>query len=174
MCLCAYKTSAKLKDSSSDLPFDLRMFCVCHPPPNLLVSEVSKSGKGDSCRRVPSPVPVLGSASEDPSSSLDKQQESSKEECGGHVPDVERDDMLVRRMGTFQRCTTSPVPMHCHPLSETPHPLQQRQGEAVAAEKDLKPLREAERSENRSRSLLSFVPGLCVVLAALIHSSHSL
>ncbi|XP_054238786.1 LIM and calponin homology domains-containing protein 1 [Indicator indicator] len=115
-------------------------------------SEVSKSGTGDSCRRMPSPIPPLGSVSEKPSCSLDKQQESTKEECDGHVPDVERDDMLVRRMGTFQRRTTSPVPIHCPPLSVAPRLLQQRQGEAVAREKHLKTPWEAESTVTREES----------------------
>lgn len=101
-----------------------------------------------------SPDPVSGMVSEkDTSCSLNKRQESTKEEHEGHLPDIERDDMLVRRMGTFQRYTTSPVPIHCPPLSVAPHLLQQQQGEAVAREKDLKTPQEAERSENRSRSL---------------------
>ena len=103
---------------------------------------------------MPSPVSAFGIVSETQTPcDLNKRQESTKEECDGHLPDVERDDMLVRRMGTFQRRTTSPVPIHCPPLSVAPHLLQQRQREAVAREKDLKTPQEAERSENRSRSL---------------------
>lgn len=141
----------ELEDSSSYLSFDLRMFCLL----NLIASEVAKSGTGDSCRRMPSPVPAFGIVSEKHTPcGLNKWQESTEEECDGHLPDVERDDMLVRRMGTFQRHATSPVPIHCPPLSVAPHLLQQQQqGEAVAREKDLKTPREAERSENRSRSL---------------------
>lgn len=102
---------------------------------------------------MPSPVPAFDIVSEKQTPcSLNEQQEGTKEECEGHFPDVEGDD-TVRRMGTFQRRTTSPVPIRCPPLSVAPHLLQQRQGEAVAHEKDLKTPREAERSENRSRSL---------------------
>ncbi|XP_014813300.1 PREDICTED: LIM and calponin homology domains-containing protein 1 isoform X1 [Calidris pugnax] len=113
-------------------------------------SEVTKSGTDDSCRRMPSPVPAFGIISEKQTlCGLKKQEESTKEECDGHLPDVERDDMLVRRMGTFQRRTTSPVPIHCPPLSVAPHLLQQRQGEAVAREKDLKTPWEAESTVTR-------------------------
>lgn len=101
-----------------------------------------------------SPVPAFDVISEKKTlCGLNKQQDSTEEECDEHLPDIERDDMLVRRMGTFQRRTTSPVPIHCPPLSLAPHLLQQQQGETVAREKDLKTPWEAERSENRSRSL---------------------
>ncbi|XP_028940638.1 LIM and calponin homology domains-containing protein 1, partial [Antrostomus carolinensis] len=116
-------------------------------------SEVTKSGTDDSCRRMLSPDPVSGIVSEkDTPCSLNKQQESTKEEHEGHLPDIERDDMLVRRMGTFQRCTTSPIPIHCPPLSVVPHLLQQQQGEAVAREKDLKTPQEAESTVTREES----------------------
>lgn len=113
-----------------------------------------KSGTGDSCRRIPSPVPASDVISEEQTPwSLSKQQESTKEECDRNLPDIERDDMLVRRMGTFLRRTTSSIPINCPPLSVAPYLLQQQQEEAVAREKDLKILQEGERSENRSRSL---------------------
>ncbi|XP_052636131.1 LIM and calponin homology domains-containing protein 1 isoform X2 [Harpia harpyja] len=115
-------------------------------------SEVAKSGTDDSCRRIPSPVPAFGIISEKQTRcGLNEQQESTKEERDGHFPDVERDG-TVRRMGTFQRRTTSPVPIHCPPLSVAPHLLQQRQGEAVAHEKDLKTPREAESTVTREES----------------------
>uniref|UniRef100_A0A8B9YZ65 LIM and calponin homology domains 1 n=1 Tax=Buteo japonicus TaxID=224669 RepID=A0A8B9YZ65_9AVES len=115
-------------------------------------SEVAKSGTDDSCRRMPSPVPAFGIVSEKQTPcGLNEQQESTKEECDGHFPDVEGDD-TVRRMGTFQRRTTSPVPIRCPPLSGAPHLLQQRQGEAVAHEKDLKTPREAESTVTREES----------------------
>ncbi|KAM6400986.1 LIM and calponin homology domains-containing protein 1 isoform 3-T3 [Pluvialis apricaria] len=116
-------------------------------------SEVAKSGTDDSCRRRPSPVPAFGIVSEKQTPcGLNKWQGSTKEECDRHLPDVERDDMLVRRMGTFQRRTTSPVPIHCPPLSVAPHLLQQQQGEAVAREKDLKTPWEAESTVTREES----------------------
>ncbi|KAM9660820.1 LIM and calponin homology domains-containing protein 1 isoform 2-T2 [Morphnus guianensis] len=115
-------------------------------------SEVAKSGTDDSCRRMPSPVPAFGIISEKQTPcGLNEQQESTKEEGDGHFPDVEGDD-TVRRMGTFQRRTTSPVPIHCPPLSVAPRLLQQRQGEAVAHEKDLKTPWEAESTVTREES----------------------
>ncbi|KAM6429560.1 LIM and calponin homology domains-containing protein 1 isoform 2-T2 [Rhynochetos jubatus] len=116
-------------------------------------SEVAKSGTDDSGRRMPSPVPAFAIVSEKQTlCDLSKQQESTKEDCVGHLPDIERDDMLLRRMGTFQRRTTSPVPIRCPPPSVAPHPLQQWQGEAVAREKDLKTLREAESTVAQEES----------------------
>ncbi|GAB0188379.1 LIM and calponiny domains-containing protein 1 [Grus japonensis] len=116
-------------------------------------SEVAKSGTDESCRRMLSPVPAFGIVSEKQTlCGLNKRQESTEEECDGILPDIERDDMLVRRMGTFQRRTTSPVPLHCPPLSVAPRLLQQQQGEAVAREKDLKTPREAESTVTREES----------------------
>ncbi|XP_030305342.1 LIM and calponin homology domains-containing protein 1 isoform X2 [Calypte anna] len=115
-------------------------------------SEVAKSGSANSGRRIPSPVPPFDIVSEkQPQSDLNNTQESTEEECERHLPDIERDDMLVRRMGTFQRCTTSPVPIHCPPLSAA-HLLQQQQGEAVACEKDLETPREAESTVTQEES----------------------
>ncbi|XP_065692955.1 LIM and calponin homology domains-containing protein 1 isoform X6 [Patagioenas fasciata] len=120
------------------------------PPLNLITSEVAKSGTDDSCRRMLSPVPAFDIVSEKQTlCSLNKWQESTEEECDEHLPDIKRDDMLVRRMGTFQRRTTSPVPIHCPPLSLAPHLLQQQQGETVAREKDLKTPWEAESTVTR-------------------------
>ncbi|XP_048158749.1 LIM and calponin homology domains-containing protein 1 isoform X2 [Corvus hawaiiensis] len=104
-----------------------------------------KSGTDDSCKRIPSPVPASDVISEKQTPwSLGNQQESTKEECDRNVPDIERDDMLVRRMRTFPRRTASSIPTHCPPLSVPPHLLQQQQEEAVAREKDLKTLQEGE------------------------------
>ncbi|XP_065491010.1 LIM and calponin homology domains-containing protein 1 isoform X6 [Caloenas nicobarica] len=118
--------------------------------PSLITSEITKSGTDDSCRRMLSPIPAFDIVSEKQTlCSLNKRQESTKEECNERLPDIERDDMLVRRMGTFQRHTTSPVPIHCPPLSLAPHLLQQQQEETVAREKDLKTLQEAESTVTR-------------------------
>ncbi|KAL8207478.1 UNVERIFIED_CONTAM: hypothetical protein K2H54_056929 [Gekko kuhli] len=50
------------------------------------------------------------------SSSLNEWHESSDEELDGSFPDIERDDMLARRLGTFQKCA-SPVRTPCPPIS---------------------------------------------------------
>ncbi|XP_071599759.1 LIM and calponin homology domains-containing protein 1 isoform X3 [Heliangelus exortis] len=115
-------------------------------------SEVAKSGSANSGRRIPSPVPAFDIVSEKQTQSdLNNTQEGTEEECERHLPDIERDDMLVRRMGTFQRCTTIPVPIHCTPLSAA-HLLQQQQGEAVDCEKDLETPREAESTVTQEES----------------------
>ncbi|XP_066404578.1 LIM and calponin homology domains-containing protein 1 [Molothrus aeneus] len=112
-----------------------------------------KSGTDDSCRRAPSPVPASDVISEEQTPwSLSKQQESAKEECDRNLPDIERDDMLVRRMGTFSRRTTSSIPINCPPLSVAPYLLQQQQEEAVAREKDLKTLQEGESTVTQEES----------------------
>ncbi|XP_063013434.1 LIM and calponin homology domains-containing protein 1 isoform X1 [Melospiza melodia melodia] len=112
-----------------------------------------KSGTDDSCRRTPSPVPVSDVISEEQTPwSLSKRQESAKEECDRNLPDIERDDMLVRRMGTFSRRTTSSIPINCPPLSVAPYLPQQQQEEAVAREKDLKTLQEGESTVTQEKS----------------------
>uniref|UniRef100_A0A8C2U0D2 LIM and calponin homology domains 1 n=1 Tax=Coturnix japonica TaxID=93934 RepID=A0A8C2U0D2_COTJA len=88
--------------------------------------EIAQPGTDECFRSTPSPVATIDVISEKQAlCSLNKQQESTEEESNALLPDIERDDMLVRRMGTFQRRTTSAVPIHCPPLS-------------VAQEKDLK------------------------------------
>ncbi|XP_041259057.1 LIM and calponin homology domains-containing protein 1 isoform X2 [Onychostruthus taczanowskii] len=115
-----------------------------------------KSGTDDSCKRIPSPVPASDIISEEQTPrSLSKQQESAKEECDRNLPDIERDDMLVRRMGTFPRRTTSSIPVNCPPLSVAPYLLQQQhqqQEEAVAREKDMKTLQEGESTVTQDES----------------------
>ncbi|XP_042324107.1 LIM and calponin homology domains-containing protein 1 isoform X3 [Sceloporus undulatus] len=49
-------------------------------------------------------------------SSLSEWNESSEEELDETFPDIERDDMLARRFGTFQK-STSPVRTTCPPIS---------------------------------------------------------
>ncbi|XP_054846291.1 LIM and calponin homology domains-containing protein 1 isoform X2 [Eublepharis macularius] len=59
-------------------------------------------------------------------SSLNEWHESSDEELDGSFPDIERDDMLARRFGTFQKCS-SPVRPSCPPISVVGHhPLKQQ------------------------------------------------
>uniref|UniRef100_A0A8B9VX78 LIM and calponin homology domains 1 n=1 Tax=Anas zonorhyncha TaxID=75864 RepID=A0A8B9VX78_9AVES len=116
-------------------------------------SEAAQSGTDECHRRTLSPAPATSISSEKQAlCGSNKQQESAEEECDEHLPDIERDDMLVRRLGTFQRRTTSPVHMYCPPLPVTPHLLQQRPGEAVAREKDLKTPREAESTVTQEES----------------------
>uniref|UniRef100_A0A8C3NYB7 LIM and calponin homology domains 1 n=1 Tax=Cyanoderma ruficeps TaxID=181631 RepID=A0A8C3NYB7_9PASS len=112
-----------------------------------------KSGTDDSCRRIPSPVPASDVISEEQTPwSLSKQEESTKEECGRNLPDIERDDMLARRMGTFPRRTTSSIPINCPPLSVAPYLLHQQQEEAVARKKGLKILQEGESTVTQEES----------------------
>ncbi|XP_038033803.1 LIM and calponin homology domains-containing protein 1 isoform X7 [Anas platyrhynchos] len=116
-------------------------------------SEAAQSGTDECHRRTLSPAPATSIGSEKQAlGGSNKQQESAEEECDEHLPDIERDDMLVRRLGTFQRRTTSPIHMYCPPLPVTPHLLQQRPGEAVAREKDLKTPREAESTVTQEES----------------------
>ncbi|KAM9193593.1 LIM and calponin homology domains-containing protein 1 isoform 2-T2 [Mergus octosetaceus] len=123
------------------------------PKPQSEPSEAAQSGTDECRRRTLSPAPATSIGSEKRAlCGSNKQQESTEEECDEHLPDIERDDMLVRRLGTFQRRTTSPVHMYCPPLPVTPHLLQQRPGEAVAREKDLKTPREAESTVTREES----------------------
>ncbi|XP_060134842.1 LIM and calponin homology domains-containing protein 1 isoform X6 [Zootoca vivipara] len=76
-------------------------------------------------------------------SSLSEWHESSEEEVDGSFPDIERDDMLARRFGTFQK-STSPVRPSCPPISVVSyHPLKQ-QG------KERKALQKAERFGSRT------------------------
>uniref|UniRef100_A0A803VJA4 LIM and calponin homology domains 1 n=1 Tax=Ficedula albicollis TaxID=59894 RepID=A0A803VJA4_FICAL len=112
-----------------------------------------RSGTDDSCKRIPSPVPASDVISEKQTPwSLSKQQESTKEECDRKLPDIERDDMLVRRMGTFSRRATSSIPINCPPLSVAPYLLQQQKEEVVTREKDLKTLQEGESTIRQEES----------------------
>ncbi|XP_074397666.1 LIM and calponin homology domains-containing protein 1 isoform X2 [Zonotrichia albicollis] len=150
------KTLSGVESSSSNTAVSLGLaeYSSGVPEPENKSSEGGvKSGTDDSCRRTPSPVPVSDVISEEQTPwSLSKQQESAKEECDRTLPDIERDDMLVRRMGTFSRRTTSSIPINCPPLSVAPYLLQQQQEEAVAREKDLKTLQEGESTVTREES----------------------
>ncbi|XP_053259883.1 LIM and calponin homology domains-containing protein 1 isoform X2 [Podarcis raffonei] len=72
-------------------------------------------------------------------SSLSEWHESSEEEMDGSFPDIERDDMLARRFGTFQK-STSPVRPSCPPISVVSYRPLKQQG------KEQKTLQKAERS----------------------------
>ncbi|KAF4790421.1 LIM and calponin like proteiny domain 1 [Turdus rufiventris] len=120
-----------------------------------------KSGTDDSCRKIPSSVLASDIIPEKQIPwNLSKQQESTKEECDRNLPDLERDDMLVRRMGTFSRRATSSIPINCPPLSVAPYLLQQQQEEVVAHEKDLKTLQEGESTIRQEESQLLEIPQL--------------
>ncbi|XP_077790449.1 LIM and calponin homology domains-containing protein 1 isoform X8 [Podarcis muralis] len=72
-------------------------------------------------------------------SSLSEWHESSEEEMDGSFPDIERDDMLARRFGTFQK-STSPLRPSCPPISVVSYRPLKQQG------KERKTLQKAERS----------------------------
>ncbi|XP_062992494.1 LIM and calponin homology domains-containing protein 1 [Elgaria multicarinata webbii] len=75
---------------------------------------------------------------------LSEWHESSEEELDGSFPDIERDDMLARRFGTFQK-STSPVRTSCPPVSVVNHrPLKQQGNVALWGEQ--RSLQTAERS----------------------------
>ncbi|XP_061441003.1 LIM and calponin homology domains-containing protein 1 isoform X5 [Rhineura floridana] len=76
-------------------------------------------------------------------SSLSEWHESSEEEMDGSFPDIERDDMLARRFGTFQK-STSPVCPCCPSISVVNyHPLKQ----------EGKQWKTPQKAESRSSSL---------------------
>ncbi|EMP26720.1 LIM and calponin like proteiny domains-containing protein 1, partial [Chelonia mydas] len=66
-----------------------------------------------------------------------------EEELDGSSPNSQRDDMMTRRMGTFQK-QTSPVCMPYSPMSVAHHPLQQQK--EVIHKRDLKTPQKAESS----------------------------
>ncbi|CAI5783878.1 and calponin homology domains-containing 1 isoform X1 [Podarcis lilfordi] len=68
-------------------------------------------------------------------SSLSEWHESSEEEMDGSFPDIERDDMLARRFGTFQK-STSPLRPSCPPISVVSYrPLKQQGKERKTLQK---------------------------------------
>uniref|UniRef100_A0A670J5P8 LIM and calponin homology domains 1 n=1 Tax=Podarcis muralis TaxID=64176 RepID=A0A670J5P8_PODMU len=68
-------------------------------------------------------------------SSLSEWHESSEEEMDSSFPDIERDDMLARRFGTFQK-STSPLRPSCPPISVVSYrPLKQQGKERKALQK---------------------------------------
>lgn len=84
-------------------------------------------------------------------SSLKEWQDSSEEELDGSFPDIERDDMLARRFGTFQK-SANPVRTCCPPLSVVNHrPLKQPGNNALWG--DWKTPPKTERSETGNQHL---------------------
>lgn len=92
-------------------------------------------------------------------SDLNEWHESSEEELDGSFPDIERDDMLARRFGTFRKFP-SPVLAGYSPLSVVNHQLKQ-QGN-IDLWRDWKTPLGTERSETGNQQLCRFVCLLCM------------
>lgn len=137
----------------SSVSFYLRMFLLfLFPLLNLVfTSEVAKSGTDEYCSGTPSSVSAACVIPQKQTlCRLSERHESNEEELDGSLPETERDDMMFRRMGAFQR-HSSPIRMHSPPTSMGHHSLQQQK--KVAHKEDLKTLQKAERSENESQQL---------------------
>ncbi|XP_019381585.1 PREDICTED: LIM and calponin homology domains-containing protein 1 isoform X1 [Gavialis gangeticus] len=107
-------------------------------------SEVAKSGTDEYCSGTPSSVSAACVVPQKQTlCRLSERHESNEEELDGSLPETERDDMMVRRMGAFQR-HSRPIHMHSLPTSVGHHSLQQQK--EVAHKKDLKTLQKAESS----------------------------
>nr|XP_042697713.1 LIM and calponin homology domains-containing protein 1 isoform X5 [Chrysemys picta bellii] len=104
-------------------------------------SEVARSDTDEYCQGIQLAACVV-SQNQTPCR-LSEWHESREEELDGSSPNSERDDMMARRMGTFQR-QTSPVCMPYSPMSVAHHPLQQQKG--VIHKRDLKTPQKAESS----------------------------
>ncbi|XP_025067208.1 LIM and calponin homology domains-containing protein 1 isoform X9 [Alligator sinensis] len=106
-------------------------------------SEVAKSGTDEYCSGTPSSVSAACVIPQKQTlCRLSERHESNEEELDGSLPETERDDMMVRRMGAFQR-HSSPIRIHSPPTSMGHHSLQQQK--KVAHKEDLKTLQKAER-----------------------------
>ncbi|XP_044274132.1 LIM and calponin homology domains-containing protein 1 isoform X2 [Varanus komodoensis] len=80
--------------------------------------------------------------------SLSECHESSEEELDGSFPDIERDDMLARRFGTFQK-SASPVRTSYSPISVVNnHPLKKQEKVAFCGEQKI--LQTTERTSAES------------------------
>ncbi|XP_033015605.1 LIM and calponin homology domains-containing protein 1 isoform X4 [Lacerta agilis] len=88
-------------------------------------------------------------------SSLSEWHESSEEEVDGSFPDIERDDMLARRFGTFQK-STSPVRPSCPPISVVSYRPLKQQG------KERKTLQKAESITVTDSAVPEKHPKFCV------------
>lgn len=71
---------------------------------------------------------------------MNEWHESSDEELDGSFPDIERDDMLARRLGTFQKCT-SPIRALCAPVSVAGYHSLKQQGHTALWKSSRKPER---------------------------------
>ncbi|XP_025067200.1 LIM and calponin homology domains-containing protein 1 isoform X2 [Alligator sinensis] len=109
-------------------------------------SEVAKSGTDEYCSGTPSSVSAACVIPQKQTlCRLSERHESNEEELDGSLPETERDDMMVRRMGAFQR-HSSPIRIHSPPTSMGHHSLQQQK--KVAHKEDLKTLQKAESAQN--------------------------
>ncbi|XP_065435827.1 uncharacterized protein LOC101941856 isoform X5 [Chrysemys picta bellii] len=120
-------------------------------------SEVARSDTDEYCQGIQLAACVV-SQNQTPCR-LSEWHESREEELDGSSPNSERDDMMARRMGTFQR-QTSPVCMPYSPMSVAHHPLQQQKG--VIHKRDLKTPQKAESIITTG----SFIPEKCPQICA--------
>ncbi|XP_077672296.1 LIM and calponin homology domains-containing protein 1 [Eretmochelys imbricata] len=104
-------------------------------------SEVAGSGTDEYCQGIQLAACIV-SQNQTPRR-VSEWHESREEELDGSSPNSRRDDMMTRRMGTFQR-QTSPVCMPYSPMSVAHHPLQQQK--EVIHKRDLKTPQKAESS----------------------------
>nr|XP_048704438.1 LIM and calponin homology domains-containing protein 1 isoform X1 [Caretta caretta] len=105
------------------------------------LSEVAGSGTDEYCQGIQLAACIV-SQNQTPRR-VSEWHESREEELDGSSPNSWRDDMMTRRMGTFQR-QTSPVCMPYSPMSVAHHPLQQQK--EVIHKRDLKTPQKAESS----------------------------
>ncbi|XP_067387267.1 LIM and calponin homology domains-containing protein 1 isoform X3 [Emydura macquarii macquarii] len=123
-------------------------------------SEVAWSGTDEYCRGIQLAACVV-SQKQTPCR-LSEWYESSEEEPDGSSPNSERNDMMARRMGTFQR-QTGPVCMPSSPKSVAHHLLQQQK--EVIPKQDLKMPQKAESllSNGTQNCLSSSLPLNCTM-----------
>ncbi|XP_074807599.1 LIM and calponin homology domains-containing protein 1 isoform X1 [Natator depressus] len=104
-------------------------------------SEVAGSGTDEYCQGIQLAACIV-SQNQTPRR-VSEWHETREEELDGSSPNSQRDDMMTRRMGTFQR-QTSPVCMPYSPMSVAHRPLQQQK--EVIHKRDLKTPQKAESS----------------------------
>ncbi|KAL7976427.1 hypothetical protein Chor_015491 [Crotalus horridus] len=86
-------------------------------------------------------------------SGLDEWHENSEEESDDRLPDLERDDMMVRRFGTFPKSISSLLPASQVAICNSPSKRQRK----VAGQSEPKLRQKAEKTE-RNVSLLCVTP----------------
>ncbi|XP_043369860.1 LIM and calponin homology domains-containing protein 1 isoform X11 [Dermochelys coriacea] len=102
-------------------------------------SEVARSGTDEYCQGIQLAACIV-SQNQTPRR-VSEWHESREEELDGSSPHSQRDDVMTRRLGIFQR-QTSPVCMPNSPMSVAHHPLQQQK--EVIHKRDLKTPQKAE------------------------------